>query len=173
MGGVTSFTAVGRISGAVGLHGEVKVTQWTDAPQRFVHLTEVALGSHPGESRICRIERVRITGSTVVLKFEGIDQRTQAEECRGQWVLVPDDQVVKPAEGSFFIDDVLGMDVVTEEGKRVGVVREVLRLPSNDLWQIESGPRMISIPAVKEFIRKVDVRSRTIVIHEIEGLLDA
>jgi 16S rRNA processing protein RimM len=67
---------------------------------------------------------------------------------------------------------VVGMEVVTEEGKRVGVVLEILRLPSNDLWQVDSGTKTISIPAVKEFIRKVDEKTRTVVIHEIEGLLD-
>jgi len=169
---MTDFVAVGKISGPVGMKGEVKVVSWTDSRERFRTLKKVWIGNDVAEPSPHSVERVRDSGSQTVVKFSGIGDRSAAEDARNKLVFISSKDVVKPPKGSFFIDDVLGMSVVTEEGKRVGIVRDVLRLPSNDLWQVESGSRMISIPAVKEFIRTVDVRTKTVVIHEVEGLLD-
>jgi 16S rRNA processing protein RimM len=135
-------------------------------------LKKVWIGRDSENSREFAVEAVRINGRNTVLRLGGVENRSAAEELKDQLMLIPGADIARPPEGSFFIDDVLGMNVVTEEGKRVGIVREILRLPSNDLWQVDSGSKLISIPAVKEFIRKVDLQTRTVVIHELEGLLD-
>ena len=169
---MAEFVAVGKITGAVGLNGEVRITRWTDTPERFRGLKLVWVGPDDVNVREFTIERVRESGRDTVLKLGGVENRSAAEQLRGEILLIPGDQMARPPKGSFFVDEVLGMKVVTEEGKRVGTVHEVLRLPSSDLWQIDTGAKLISIPAVKEFIRSVDVASKTIVIHEVEGLLD-
>lgn len=169
---MTGFVAVGKISSPVGLRGELKVIRWTDTVERFELLKKVWIGSDESSKKEFDVEGVRIAGANVVIKFVGIDDRTAAEQMVDKLVLIPDEETVQPVKGSYYIDDVVGMKVVTEEGKEVGVVCEILRYPSNDLWQVDSGSRIISIPAVKEFIRKVDLPSKTVVIHEIEGLLE-
>lgn len=169
---MTELIAVGQVSGAVGLKGEVKIIRWSDSPERFSLLKKVMLGVDSLVAREFSVERVRTSGKYTALKLRGIEDRSAAEQLRNQLIFIPESERIDPPMGSFFIDDVLGMNVVTEEGKRVGVVRDILRLPSNDLWQVDSDSRVISIPAVKEFIRSVDVRKRIVVIHEVEGLLD-
>jgi 16S rRNA processing protein RimM len=169
---VTTFVAVGKVAGPVGLGGEVRITPWTDSEERLKQLKQVWIGSDPTAAKEFAVEGIRSSGRSTVMKVGGIEDRTAAEQMRDKLLLIPQEHVVPPPRGSYFIDDVLGMDVVTEEGKRVGIVREILRLPSNDLWQVDSGTKMISIPAVKEFIRNVDLRTKTVVIHEVEGLLD-
>ncbi len=169
---MTGFVAVGKISGPVGIRGELKLIRWTDSPERFTRLKSVWVGRDENSLVEFDVQGVRSGGGSVVLKFGGVDDRTTAEQMVDQLVMVPEEEAVTPAEGSYFVSDVLGMRVVTEEGKAVGVVREILRLPSNDLWQVETARGVISIPAVKEFVRKVDVASKSIVIHEIEGLLE-
>ena len=166
------FVAVGKISGAVGLKGEIKITRWSDSVERFTQLQKVWIGHDSENSREFAVEEVRINGKNTVVRLGGVVTRSAAEQLKDQLMLIPGADIAQPPEGSFFIDDVLGMNVVTEEGKRVGIVREILRLPSNDLWQVDSGSKLISIPAVKEFIRNVDLQTRTVVIHELEGLLD-
>ena len=166
------FVAVGKISGPVGLKGEFKIVPWSDSPQRFKLLKKVWVGRNSEVAQEFGVEEVRITGRSTILKLGGIESRTAAEQMQDQMILIPGSEIVQPPQGSFFVDAVLGMNVVTEEGKRVGIVCDILCLPSNDLWQVESGSRLISIPAVKEFIRNVDPQTRTVVIHEIEGLLD-
>ena len=169
---MTGFVAVGKISSPVGLRGELKVIRWTDTVERFELLKKVWIGNDESSKKEFGVEGVRISGAHVVVKLAGIDDRTAAERMVDKLMLIPDEETVQPGKGTYFIDDVVGMKVVTEEGKEVGVVCEILRYPSNDLWQVDSGSRIISIPAVKEFIRRVDVATKTVVIHEIEGLLD-
>jgi len=169
---VAHFVAIGKISAPAGLRGEVRVIRWTDSKDRFGLLREVWVGDDEETGTKFGINGVRYTSTGVVLKLESIESRTQAEDLVGKFVLVPANEKARPASGSYFIDDVVGLRVVTEEGKQVGVICEVLRLPSNDLWQVDTGAGVVSIPAVKEFIRRVDVPSKTVVIHEIEGLLE-
>ncbi len=169
---MTDFVAVGKISAPVGLHGELRVVRWADSPGRFGLLKRVWIGEGEGADTEFEIKGVRIAGSGVVVKLAGIESRSEAEALVGKLVLIPAEEKVQPARGSYFIDDVVGLSVVTEEGKHVGVVSEILRLPSNDLWQVDTGAGVVSIPAVKEFIRKVDLPSKTVVVHAIEGLLD-
>jgi 16S rRNA processing protein RimM len=169
---VTTYVALGKIAGPVGLNGDVRIAPWTDSQERLKRLKHVWIGSDSTEATEFAVDAVRFSGRAIVIKFAGIEDRTAAEQIRDKLVLIPEELVVRPPRGSYFIDDVVVMEVVTEEGKRVGVVLEILRLPSNDLWQVDSGTKTISIPAVKEFIRKVDEKTRTVVIHEIEGLLD-
>ncbi len=169
---MTRFVAVGKISAPAGLRGEVRIVRWTDSVERFGRLREVWIGDDEQTGTKFSVGGVRFTGTGVMLKLAGIENRSEAEQLVGKFVLIPAEQRVSPVAGSYFIDDVVGLEVVTEEGKRVGVVCEILRLPSNDLWQVDTGSGVISVPAVKAFIRKVDLASKTVVIHEIEGLLD-
>ena len=166
------FVAIGKISGAVGLKGEVKVARWSDSLERFGLLKKVWIGVDEADTQEVVVDGVRLSGGVPILKLNGIDSRSAAEQLKEKLVWIPAIDVVQPPEGSYFIDDVMGMEVVTEEGKRVGIISDILQLPSNDLWQVDSGTRMISIPAVKEFVRKVDLQGRKVVIHEVEGLLD-
>lgn len=169
---MADFVAVGRVSSAVGLKGEVRITRWADSPERFKLLKKVWVGLNDVNVREFAVEGVRIGGKDTVVKLGGIECRSAAEQIAGQMLMIPGSEIAEPPKGSFRIDDVLGMNVVTEEGKRVGTVCDILELPLNDLWQVDTGSKIISIPAVKEFIRSVDVGSKTVVIHEVEGLLD-
>jgi 16S rRNA processing protein RimM len=169
---MSDFVAIGKVSGAVGIKGEVKIIRWTDAPGRFSLLKSVWLGFDFEHAREFEVQGVRVAGKSVALKLSNVESRSVAEQLANQLVMVPSSKRVQPPEGTFFVDDVLGLEVVTEEGKRVGVVRDVLRLPSSDLWQVDTGVRVVSIPAVKEFIRVVDIAGQRVVIHEVEGLLD-
>lgn len=169
---MSDFIAIGKISGAFGIKGEVKIVRWTDSLERFGLLKSVWVGVDSGNARQFVVEGARNAGKSVALKLSSVETRSAAEQLTNQLVLIPASDRVQPPAGTFFIDDVVGMEVVTEEGKRVGVVRDVLCLPSNDLWQVETGSHVVSIPAVKEFIRAVDTQKRRVVIHEVDGLLD-
>lgn len=72
----------------------------------------------------------------------------------------------------YFIHDIVGMNVLTEAGGQIGIVREVMQLPANDVWVVASGDKEILIPAIKEVIRSVDLQRRVVVIRPMEGLLE-
>ena len=79
---------------------------------------------------------------------------------------------VKLQNGSYFVDDVIGCEVVTEEQMIVGVITDLLSLPMNDLWVVKKDAKEILIPAVKAIIRQVDIENKRITINALDGLLD-
>jgi len=164
--------AIGQITKSVGIKGELKVQPLTDVLQRFQSLQTVWLGSDDRGGREYAVEAVRLAKDHVVLKLSGISQRSEADALKTCYVLVPDDQAVRGTTSSYFVHEVIGMNVVTEEGAQVGTVSDVLRLPAGDTWVIRNGDKEILIPGVKEFIRNVDIGKQKVVIHVIEGLLE-
>lgn len=161
--GTDGLLAVGRVGKPHGLRGEVAVEPLTDAPERFaagtVLLTETAeltvATSRPHQRRF-------------LVRFEGVEDRADAEALRGTILFVADEELPDLPEGSYWPRDLEGCEVVTEAGSRVGVITEVLRNPANDLWVTERG----MIPAVKEVVLEVDVESRRVVIRDLPGLLE-
>lgn len=164
--------AVGRISKSVGIRGEVKVQLLTDQPRRFSKLKSVWIGEREESAEKLTIESSRIQGITVVLKFHEIDSRTAADILQGRYVFISAKDVIVPPKGSFFIDDVIGMTVVSEEGEPVGTVKDILQTPANDVWVVQNGTKEVLLPAVKEVIKTVDLKRKEVVIHVMEGLLD-
>jgi 16S rRNA processing protein RimM len=164
--------AVGRITKSVGLKGEVRVAMLTDSPERFTRLKSVWCGTEEATAVRFSILSMRIEPSAVVLKLKEIDSRTLADEHRGEYLFVEAKDTVAPGRGSYFIHDIIGMKVVTEAGEEVGNVRDVMELPANDVWVVTSGTKEILIPAIKEVIRLVDLKGRSVVIRPLEGMLE-
>jgi 16S rRNA processing protein RimM len=164
--------AVGRITKSVGIKGEIRVSMLTDSPKRFAKLKAVWCG--PDETTAVRfsILSMRIEPSAVVLRLKEIDSRSLADEHRGEYLFIENKDIVAPARGSYFIHDIIGMNVVTEAGEEVGSVRDVMELPANDVWVVAAGTKELLIPAIKEVIRRVDLKSRTVVIRPLEGMLE-
>jgi 16S rRNA processing protein RimM len=164
--------AVGRIAKSVGIKGELKVVPLTDDPHRFSSLTKVWIGRDEATSESCTINSVRITGGKIFLKLNELGSRTDAESKRNDLIFIPEEDASGPPQGSYYIHEIVGMEVSTDRGEVLGKVREVLQLPANDVWVVLRGKKEILIPATKEIIAAVDVERRTIVIHPIEGLFD-
>jgi 16S rRNA processing protein RimM len=164
--------AVGRITRSVGLKGELNVALLTDSSQRFEKLKTVWIGTEESLAVKHTVVAVRSTNTGVVLRLKDVGSRTEADRFRGQLVFAASRDAVAPKKGSYFIHDIVGMSVETEDGKRVGTVQEVMQLPANDVWVVVEGGREFLIPAIKEVIRSVDVQRRMVVIRPLEGLLE-
>ena len=164
--------AVGRITRSVGLKGEMNVAVLTDTLQRFEKLKTVWIGTDESQAAKHALVAVRVTSSAVVLKLKDIDSRTASDSLRGQLVFVASKDAVVPKKGSYFIHDIVGMDVETESGEAIGTVREVMELPANDVWVVAGVGGEFLIPAIKDVIRSVDVQRRRVVIRPLEGLLE-
>jgi 16S rRNA processing protein RimM len=164
--------AVGRITKSVGVRGEVKLEALSDRRQRFRELREVWVGSDGRTARRETVEAVRFLRDAPVVKLRGVDSRTAADELRGEFLFVEAASVAPLPEGSFYVHEIVGLTVVTEEGDAVGRVRDVCRLPGGDVWCVEMQGREIMIPAVQALVRRVDLREGKIVIRAIEGLLE-
>lgn len=166
------LVCIGKIVGCFGIKGHVKVQTYTHTPDRFRKLKAVFLGRTDTDVTPAEIEQALLRERHVQVKFRSIDDRTEAGKLNGLYLFVTKDDVARPPKGEWFIDDIIGCTVTTEEGVDVGRVEDVLKFGGPDLWVVRTGASTSVIPAVPEFIRDVNIGKKRIVIHAIEGLLD-
>lgn len=162
----------GVISSTHGIRGEVKVYPTTDDPQRFKTLKKVYLDT--GKEQIpLEIQQVKFFKQFVILKFKGYDSINDIEKYKGKSLLVDREDAVPLQEDEYYIGDLLGMDVYTEEdGAHFGVLRDVLETGANDVYIIDSDRYgEVLLPAIRSCVRKVDVEKKELYIHLMEGLL--
>lgn len=166
--------AIGKIQKCFGVKGEFVVELMTPKAERFSQLEGVLIGHDDGGVRPdkIRIERMRPQGRGIVVKLEGIDDQSRAEELLGCYLYVThEDRIALPSH-TYFIHDILGLKVEDEEGAPIGTVVDVLRLPAHDVYVVKQGSKEFWIPSVREIIRNVDLQKKVLQIHIIEGLLD-
>jgi 16S rRNA processing protein RimM len=106
------------------------------------------------------------------MQFEGVDSREAAEELIGRFVSVTKAELIDLPEETFFQFDIVGMTVVTEDGRLLGKIAEVIPMPANDLWRVE-GETEFLLPATKNVLIKVDRDARQVVIRLLEGLIES
>lgn len=165
------YLQIGKIVNIHGIKGEVKVIPLTDDPRRFDEL-EWAYIEKDGMQK-CRIESVKYTKGSVILKIEGIDTPESAAAYRDNYLLVDRDNAVKLPEDTFFVCDLLGSSVVDETGKLLGELRDILQTGSNDVYVVrgDSG-KDILIPALKSVVRSISLEHKRIEVVLPKGLLD-
>ena len=166
------FIAIGRIAKPVGTRGEVKILPLTDTWQRFADVSVVWIGPDAARVEECTVLHRRIDASQVILQLGGIGSRDEAERRKENYVFVRKKDAISLQQGTYFVDDVVGCNVVTEELVAVGVVTVLFTLPGIDVWIVKKGSKEILIPAVKAIIRQVDLEQKRITIHAIKGLVD-
>jgi 16S rRNA processing protein RimM len=164
--------AIGKLTGCFGVKGYLKLQVLTHSPERLRKLKKVFLGLTTEHLLELTVEDVLFHQRSTVLKFQGIDDRTAAERYIGHYLFVAEANVVKPPKGSFFVHDLIGCRVLSEDGKQLGCIEDVMKMPSQDIWTIRQGGQVKLIPAVKDFILKVDIENHTVVVRTIEGLLE-
>ncbi|MCR5238481.1 MAG: ribosome maturation factor RimM [Lachnospiraceae bacterium] len=166
--------SVGQITSTHGLKGEVKVYPTTDDPEvRFKQLKEVILKT-PKEEIPVTVRSVRFSKNLALLKFEGIDGIDAVEKYKGAYICVPRDQAQKLGPDEYYEADLIGMEVVSDEGMKLGILSRVMHTGANDVYEIDpekEDSKSFLIPAIKECIKEVDVDSGLMTIHVMEGLL--
>ena len=167
----TEWATIGKVVALFGVHGELKVRLLTDIPNRFAELDAV----YSGPDHIRRpIQRVRpYKGEMVVLKLEGIDDANTAEALRNQNLDIPLSKLAKLPPDSYYQHDILGLSVMTLDGRELGNIVDIIVTGSNDVYTIKTpGGSQVLIPAIKDVIKQVDLIRRTMYIDPLPGLLD-
>ncbi len=162
---------VGVISSTHGVRGEVKVFPTTDDVKRFKKLKQVILDTGR-EHLTLEIEGVKFFKQFVILKFKGIDNINDIEKYKGKSLLVDRANAVKLHKNEYFVADMIGLQVFTEDGEEFGVMKDVMETGANDVYIIDSPKHgEVLIPAIKQCILDVDIEARKMVIHLMEGLV--
>jgi len=163
---------VGAITTTHGIRGEVKVFPTTDDPARFKKLKNVILDTGK-EKLTLEIASVKFFKQFVILKFKGYDSINDIEKYQRKNLYVTREQAVKCEKDEYFIADLIGCQVVEEDGKVFGTLKEVLQTGANDVYVLDSVyGKEVLLPAIKDCVLDVNVKERIIKIHLMPGLLD-
>lgn len=162
---------VGVITSTHGVRGEVKVFPTTDDSMRFKKLKNVLLDTGK-ELLPLEIQGVKFFKQFVILKFKGIDDINEIERYKRCPLFVPREDAVPLSEGEYFIADMIGMEVLTEDGEPFGVLKDVLETGANDVYVVESPAHgEVLLPAIRECILDVDIEAQKMKVHLMEGLI--
>lgn len=165
------YLQVGVIASTHGIRGEVKVFPTTDDPARFKKLKQVFLDTGNGYLEM-KIEGVKFFKQFVILKFKGFDNINEIEKYKKRPLLVDREHAVRLKKDEYFIADLIGLTVYTEDGKLLGTLTDVLQTGANDVYIVEmEDKKEVLIPAIGECILEVDLEGRKMQVHLLKGLL--
>ena len=163
---------VGVITSAHGIKGEVKVFPTTDDAKRFKELKKVILDT--GKEYIpMEIEHVKFFKNMVILKFKGYDNINEIEKYKSKDLLITRDQAVDLEPDEYFITDLIGLTVVSDQGVELGTLKDVLETGANDVYVVAmKDGKELMLPAIGDCILNVDLEQRRMEVHVLEGLMD-
>ena len=164
------YLRIGVITTAHGVKGEVKVFPTTDDVKRYKKLKSLYL-SHKNAVKELKVESVKFFKQFVILKLEGINDMDTAMLYRNADLLVSRKDAVKCEIDEYFIADLIGLTVTDEEGKKIGVLKEVLPTGANDVYEItrEDGTDLL-VPAIKECVLEINIKEGFVKVKLLEGL---
>ena len=163
---------VGVITSPHGIKGEVKVFPTTDDAKRFKELKKVILDT--GKEYIpMEIEHVKFFKNMVILKFKGYDNINEIEKYKSRDLLITRDQAVDLAPDEYFITDLIGLAVVSDQGVELGTLKDVLETGANDVYVVAmKDGKELMLPAIGDCILNVDLEQMRMEVHVLEGLMD-
>ena len=158
--------AVGRVTRAHGIHGELSVLVLSEIGDRFAAGARLLLE----DGRPVTVERARPHGRRLLVKFAEVPDRSAAESLQQRYLFVHQADVPPPPEGAYWPHQLVGCEVVTDGGRSLGVIREVVLGGANDIWVTASSEDEVLVPALKDVVVSVDVDAKRVVVREVPGL---
>lgn len=167
---MNSYLELGQIVNVKGLKGEVKVNPFTENIDRFEELKTVLI-KFKNENKEFEIEKVGYHKNQVILKFKGINTVEEAEKLRNSYILIDRNDLEPLEKGVYYITDLLGLEVYTEDGTLLGKVDDIYNTGSNDIYVVKDdlGKQKL-LPGIPEVLKNVDLEHGKIIVNLIEGL---
>lgn len=160
---MNEFLDCGQIVNTHGVHGEVRIVPWADSPDFLCQFSALYV-----DGRALAVTASRVHKGSVIARLQGVDTVEQAMVLKGKTVQLRRADAKLP-EGAFFLADIIGLDVVDEDGQRLGKLKEILSPSVQQIYVVE-GKREIMIPAVPEFILETNIEAGYIKVRLIEGM---
>lgn len=160
----SEFLETGEIVNTHGIQGEIKINPWSDSPAFLLDFSTLYVEGHPWKVNAARVHK-----NTVLVKLDGVNDVDAAMKLKGKRVSIARADAKLP-EGSFFLSDVIGIAVEDENGKTIGRVKDVLTPPAHNVYVVEGEGESHMIPAVEEFVKRVDIDGGKMVVRLIEGM---
>lgn len=156
---------IGKIVNTFGIKGEVKVTPYTDDIEQFKKIKSIYVNN-----TLMQVQSAKFQKNVVILKLKDVDDMTAAENLRNSIIMVERSKKKLP-ENTYYIADLIGLDVYTDEGTLLGKVKDIYNTGANDIYSIETESKEVLLPAIKEVIKQIDIENKKIIVHILKGLL--
>ncbi len=164
------YFEVGQIVNTFGIKGQLKVKPFTDDMERFEELKTVYI-CKKNEMKKVEIEDVKYNKQCVLLKVKGIEDLTEAEKYKGLFLKIDRKDAKKLPKDTYFIADILGLEVYTDEGKLLGKVDDIFPTGANDVYIVKDElGKQILLPSIPEVLKEIDLEKGKVIVHLIEGL---
>ncbi|MFC1889930.1 ribosome maturation factor RimM [Thermodesulfobacteriota bacterium] len=168
----SDLVEVGKVVRTQGVRGKIKVFSYRESAEDFLSLEVLYLRDEAGRIWTGDVERVQLHKSSVLVKIKGIDSIDEATELVGRTALIPREELPALEDGEYYWFDLLGMEVVTEEGAALGRIDSILETGSNDVYVVHGSGGERLIPAIRDVIREVDTKRKRMTVRVLEGLFE-
>jgi len=166
-----SHFEIGKIVNTRGLNGEVKIMPWTDDPKRFETLKTIDCYDGDVLKASYTIVKVDYHRQLVMLKLKEINDINAAEALKGLIIKIPVELGLPLEEDQYYIRDLFGLKVQTEDKIQLGTIKDVIQTGANDVYVVSrAGQKDLLIPAIKQCILDVDIQNGVITVHLLNGL---
>ena len=163
---------VGKIVNTHGLRGEVKVVPWTDYPEVFEDIEYVYLKTKQDYTRL-NLRGIKYQKGNIIVRFAEINDINEAEKYKNQILYAERADLGELPEGVYYIADLIGLTVKTDDGEVIGTIADVINTGASDIYEVKrEGKKNLLIPVIDEVVLNVDLESKTVTVHMMDGLED-
>lgn len=167
---MNKYLEIGQIVNTRGLKGEVKVNSYSEDPERFEKIKKIIIKQKEKKQEY-EIQKVTYNKNQVILKLKNIDTIEEAEKLRNAIILIDRDSLGKLPKDVYYIADLIGLDVYTDENEYLGKVDDIFNTKSNDVYVVKDDiGKSKLLPGIPEVIKKISLENGKIIVHLIEGL---
>ena len=165
------YFEIGQIVNTFGIKGEVKVNPFTDDMERFEELNSIYVVKNKQLIEY-EIEQIKYHKNMIILKLKNVNDMNTAEKLKGCYIRIHRKDARELPEGTYFIADIIGSQVITDDGKILGIVDDIYNTGAKDIFVVkdEMG-KQILLQHIEEVILNIDVEKQIVTVHLLEGLV--
>lgn len=168
---MTDYFEIGQIVNTFGIKGMVKIKPFTENLEQFEELERIYIKNKKSKKEY-KIQEVKYHKQMVIIKFEGVENPEEADLLRGSYVLINRKDAKPLEEGTYYIVDLLGLEVYTDENILLGKVEDIYNTGSKDIYVVKDNlGKQVLLPGIEDVIKKVDLENKKIIVHIIPGLM--
>lgn len=165
-----SLLEVGQIVNSYGIKGFLKVVPLVDNNNQFKEFEKLYIQENK-KYRELKLQEVKFSKNLVLLKVEGIDSIEEALKLKNLYLYAKREDI-KLEEGAYFIVDLIGLEVYTEEGELLGTLKEVLQPGANDVYVVENKQKeQILLPVIPDVVKQINIAEKKVIVHLLNGLI--